>query len=85
MRMMMVAVLLGMSSGGAAVAQEGSPNTSADRPAQEAPEKKVCRRMQVTGTILAGKRTCHTKAEWAQIDSANQDAVEQARRARGAR
>jgi hypothetical protein len=41
--------------------------------------------MQVTGTILAGKRTCHTKAEWAQVDSANQDAVEQARRARGAR
>jgi hypothetical protein len=36
----------------------------------------------VTGTILAGSRTCHTKAERAQIDSANQDAAEQARRAR---
>ena len=34
-------------------------------------EKKVCRRLDQTGSILGGRPTCHTKAEWAQIDSAN--------------
>ena len=41
----------------------------ADTP--EAPkEKKLCRSLEVTGSIMP-KRTCHTKAEWAQIDAAN--------------
>jgi len=30
-------------------------------------EKKICRAETGTGTILR-KRTCHTKAEWAQIE-----------------
>jgi hypothetical protein len=41
----------------------------ADTP--EAPkEKKICRSLEVTGSIMP-KRTCHTKAEWAQIDATN--------------
>jgi hypothetical protein len=40
-----------------------------DKPAD--PNKKSCRRVETTGSILGGKLTCHTKAEWLQIDAAN--------------
>ena len=32
------------------------------------PNKKICRQSEVTGSIMMGKSTCHTAAEWAQID-----------------
>lgn len=36
-------------------------------------EKKICRRMEpTTGSLMGGKRVCHTKAEWARIDEQNQ-------------
>ncbi|HEX8303219.1 hypothetical protein [Sphingomonas sp.] len=28
------------------------------------PEKKICRAVATTGSILGGKRECHTKAQW---------------------
>ncbi len=52
---------------------------SADAPAAAAKpvkEKKICRHEQVTGSILGGKSTCHTKEEWAQIDEANSRAAD---------
>lgn len=38
------------------------------------PDKKVCRREQVTGSVLA-KSVCHTAAEWREIDQKNADAT----------
>jgi len=38
-------------------------------------EKKICRRTETTGSIIGGKRQCHTKAEWKAIDEANSDAA----------
>lgn len=38
------------------------------------PEKKVCRRIEVTGSIIGSKAVCHTKAEWQAIDDANSKA-----------
>ena len=35
------------------------------------PDKKICRHTETTGSILGGKRVCHTKTEWAQIDEVN--------------
>jgi hypothetical protein len=35
------------------------------------PNKKSCRREEVTGTIMGGRLVCHTHAEWVQIDEAN--------------
>lgn len=35
------------------------------------PEKKICRREETTGSILGARPICHTKAEWAKLDSAN--------------
>jgi hypothetical protein len=36
------------------------------------PNKKTCRRIVETGTIM-GDSVCHTNAEWQQIDAANAD------------
>ncbi len=47
-----------------------------------APEKKVCRRDVATGSIMT-KRTCRTKAEWAQIDAAVAAMTDQTMRQRG--
>ncbi|MBX3565822.1 MAG: hypothetical protein KF730_14730 [Sphingomonas sp.] len=37
---------------------------------QNKEEKKICRATAQTGSILGGKRECHTKAEWAKISEA---------------
>jgi len=44
-----------------AIAQDAQP---ADKTAEKPAEKQICRRVEVTGSYLPGKRECHTKAEW---------------------
>ncbi|MES2988250.1 MAG: hypothetical protein V4808_10120 [Pseudomonadota bacterium] len=44
-----------------------SPSFAQDKPASPPKEKKICRQVATTGSILGGKRECHTKAEWAAI------------------
>lgn len=46
-----------------------------DATAAPKPEKKVCRRIEVTGSIIGSKAVCHTKAEWTAIDEANAKAA----------
>jgi hypothetical protein len=42
-----------------------SPAYAQDTGAQpKKAEKKICRALGQTGSILGGKRECHTKAEW---------------------
>ncbi len=48
-----------------------------DKPAD--PDKKSCRRIDTTGSILGGKLTCHTRAEWQKIDAANDESAPQPR------
>jgi len=71
------------------LAQEAAPApvvvATADAPApvatQVPPEEKPsCRAYRVTGSIMPGKRICHTKAEWRIIDA---QMSEEARRALG--
>jgi hypothetical protein len=68
----------------ALLAQETAPApAAAAAPAatQAAPEEKPsCRSYRVTGSIMPGKRICHTKAEWRVIDA---QMSEEARRALG--
>lgn len=45
-----------------------------DKPAD--PDKKICRRTEATGSIIGGKRQCHTRAEWKNIDDANSEAAQ---------
>ena len=50
--------------------QADSAAAAAPTPAKA--EKKSCRSSGTTGSIMPGKRVCHTRAEWDQIDGANQ-------------
>jgi hypothetical protein len=49
------------------------PVTAADnsRAAPADGDKKMCRKIETTGSIMPAKRVCRTKSEWAQIDQAN--------------
>lgn len=68
----------------ALAAQTTAPETPVTSPTPVAAEKPVCRKEVPLGSIMA-KRTCHSKAEWVAIDSANAGAAENARRINGGR
>lgn len=53
------------------VAMPAVAQTVADATPKPVKEKKVCRRLDQTGSILGSRPTCHTKSEWAAIDAAN--------------
>ena len=37
------------------------------------PNKRICRQQEAeTGSIMGGKRECHTRAEWGEIDKQNE-------------
>lgn len=59
-------VLLGLLLSAPAIAQDEAGKT--EKPAKE---KQICRREASTGSMFE-KRTCHTKAEWDQIDAQNE-------------
>jgi hypothetical protein len=48
-----------------ATATDNSGATPADG------NKKMCRKIETTGSIMPGKKVCRTKSEWSQIDRAN--------------
>lgn len=66
MRFKMLALAAAVSFTMPAVAQTVDSATPAPKK-----EKKVCRRLDQTGSILGSRPTCHTKDEWAAIDAAN--------------
>lgn len=49
-------------------AQTAPASDSTPKPVKE---KKICRRETTTGSIIGARSTCHTKSEWAAIDTAN--------------
>lgn len=61
---------------GAAFGQ--TTDASSPTRASASPEKSICRRMTVTGSIWSTK-VCHTQAQWATLDRAS-DATMQNRR-----
>lgn len=64
------AVVAALWLSGAAFAQDaGQPQ------AEPAKEKKICRAMTPTGSIMA-KRKCMTKAEWAKFNAENERQAE---------
>jgi hypothetical protein len=66
MRFKMMVLAAAVSVTLPAVAQTADP--AAPSPKKE---KKVCRRLDQTGSILGSRPTCHTKDEWASIDATN--------------
>jgi len=72
MRFVFVTALLALST--PALAQEAAPSPA---PAAPVKEKKICRPVAVTGSIMT-KRQCHSAAEWSQIDGVNGDDAKRA-------
>ena len=62
MRLILLVSLLASSA--PALAQETPAAAPTAKPQEE---KKICRMVDATGSILGGKRVCRTKAEWAEI------------------
>lgn len=62
------------------VAPSAALAQNADGAANQKAEKKICRRVEATGTILGDKRVCHTAAEWKAVDEQNARNAENARR-----
>ena len=58
--MRLVPLLAVLALAAPAFAQDGQDSTPKK-------EKRICRSTATTGSILGGKRECHTKAEWAKI------------------
>jgi hypothetical protein len=67
MRIVSVALLAGFIASGAIAADAETPGAD-----QAIKEKRVCRREVPTGSRLP-KRTCHTQAEWTEIDKVTQE------------
>ena len=49
------------------IAQTQSNSAVASAPTRDEP--KICRRVEQTGSRMAGKRICHTAGEWQVIDA----------------
>ncbi len=61
-----------------AVLALSAPAFAGDDKSDPAPikEKKICRTDRVTGSLLAKRRTCLTKAQWDQLEQANRASVD---------
>ena len=59
----------------AAISLAASPALAGEKKPVD-PNKKTCRRMQVTGSNLHAFE-CHTNAQWEAIDAASNDAARQ--------
>lgn len=59
----------------AVVPVQEAPVPKTDKPA---PEKKICRNLEVTGSMFLN-RVCRTKAEWDGVNANNQAAVDRQR------
>jgi hypothetical protein len=56
-----------------AVAADKDKKSSEDAPKQ----KKICRTETVTGSLIAKRRICMTKAEWDQFEAATKKALDE--------
>lgn len=57
-----------------ALAQDTAGQAAQGQPAPVAPEKKICRTLVPTGSMMP-KRICLTKAEWQEFGDENEKAV----------
>ncbi|MGP7795878.1 hypothetical protein [Sphingomonas sp. CLY1604] len=65
MKLILTAALVAIALPGVAPAQDAKPKK----------EKKVCRQTNPTGSRFKVSE-CHTEAEWAEIDAANQSSAD---------
>ena len=72
-RLLAIAAVCAMPT---ALLAQADTHPSAPAATAAAPEEKpTCRYYRTTGSIMPGKRVCHTKAEWRQIDQQMSEAA----------
>lgn len=54
----------------------GAPQAGATPQADRPEEKKICRKEIETGSLIKGRKICHTAKEWQKISDASRDDVE---------
>lgn len=74
---MKISHLLLAAIGMVAVHSTAIADNTAAAPAADG-DKKVCRRVETTGSIMPNKRVCRKKSEWAALDRVNNDNAERA-------
>lgn len=74
---MKISHLLLAALGMVAVHSAATADNIAAAPAADG-DKKVCRRVETTGSIMPNKRVCRKKSEWAEVDRVNRDNTERA-------
>ena len=74
MKILVPVALLVLAGPTLAAARDGKPVD---------PNQRICKAVEATGSRFT-KKTCHTRAEWAQLDKAGADAADEAMKTRRA-
>jgi hypothetical protein len=80
---MTILAAFALASSGTVVAQPAAPPAAAEAPTTtpaplptptkaDRSQEIVCRKDKVIGSLVATKKTCHSRAQWAYIDDTNQ-------------
>lgn len=64
----------------ALIAAAAAGDVPAQQPEAAVEEKKICKRVEMTGSRVGGKRECRTEAEWAAIQRAAQQTADDMRK-----
>jgi hypothetical protein len=77
MRLFAIAVASLLSMPASLAAQQPAPSAAVAVAAADPSEEIVCRKVKETGSLVKARRTCHTKAEWHDLDEQHQRASRQ--------
>ncbi len=69
-----ILLLVGLVAAEASVAV--AQNSGGDRASRNDRERLICRRMPETGSLIAARRQCFTKAQWDEIANSQQDGAD---------
>ena len=67
-----VAGLMATSALAADPAAPAAPPVAAPSAEPDRMQQTICRKDKVIGSLIATRKTCHTRAQWAYIDDTNQ-------------
>ncbi len=75
------AALVAMVAGSLIAAPVAAADSASGQAAGYDPNERICEKMIVTGSRLASKKVCMTRAEWDERRRSDRDAIERAQRA----
>ena len=71
-RLFIGAVLTSLTLASAVIASDREPQIAVAAAESTTKERMYCRYDKETGSLVKGKKTCHSKAQWQYIDDTNQ-------------